>query len=122
MIAGPESPIASPMIDEDAGADDRAEAQRGQVEEADDALQRRALLLGVADERVRVLGREQALAALGFEAVAMGCFLPYDGVMTRTGRRARWISSTGTLPSTLRATRPFVEAPQTITSASFSSA
>ena len=46
----------------------------------------------------------------------------YDGVMTRTGRRARLISSTGTLPSTRRATRPFVEAPQTITSASFSSA
>ncbi len=108
---------------EDAGADDRAEAERGQVEGADGALELRVLVLGVLDEDVDRLGGEEALAGL----VLRGCghrALPsyYDGEMTRTGRRARWISSTGTLPRTLRATRPFVEAPQTIRSASFSSA
>src|SRR6476469_5170377 len=36
--------------DEDAGADDRAEAERGQVEQADDTLPRLALILRVADE------------------------------------------------------------------------
>ena len=45
MIDGPASPIASPMMDEDARADDRADAQRGEVEHADRALEP---VLGIA--------------------------------------------------------------------------
>ena len=121
MIAGPESPIASPMIDEDAGADDRAEAQRGQVEQADDALERRALLLRVADERVGGLVAKRPLRPSCFDAVAIGASLlrrgdDEDGAAGALDQLDRHAAEH------LAGDRPFVEAPQTITSASFSSA
>ena len=53
MIAGPGVADRLAEDDEDAGADDRADAERGQVEQADGALELAAGLLGVGDQRRR---------------------------------------------------------------------
>ena len=89
---------------------------------ADHALERVPLLLRLPDQQDVSFVAKRPWRPSCFDALAIAAVPSYDGVITRTGRRARWIRATGTLPSTLRATRPLLEAPQTITSASFSSA
>jgi hypothetical protein len=59
-IDGPEVVIASPMITKMPVPDDRAEAERGQVERADRAPELGLLLLGRLDENVDRLGGEDA--------------------------------------------------------------
>ena len=81
--------------DEDAGADDRAEAERGEVEQADRALERVVAVLRVGDEGVDGLGGERAAARRGGGGHADGSC---GGVMTRTGRRERSISRVVTFP------------------------
>ena len=109
--------------DEDAGADDRAEAQRGRVAQPDDALEAGALLLRLAHEHVGGLRRERAATLLGWCDRHGPALLRGGGrVITSTGRRERSTSRVVPLPRVRRATGPQVVAPTTIRSASCSSA